>query len=361
MKDVLKEFNRALGDLRHHIEYIEAEKRVFARILEPPTYFTARQFSAVESELAKVANLASLGAVKRQYDYSSIIVGLYGLFENYLESLLKSYLDVIQGMHSKYTDLPEKIRENHIAVTAVLLSKPDLQKFKNLVSPNALAANLHSCLSNSTDFKLNVEAYTYHTANFRAGTIDEFFARVAISGISGSVFRLESFSDFLVQYAPERKIIPNVQQDLFPEINDLADRRNEVAHGSQVEELLSNSILLDYTRVIEAYGHAVYKILESEAMSIRVDMHGVSVNRCIIVYNNSIVCLEIARGTTVSVGDLLVARRTGNAVPVIWGEILGIQIDKLEINAMSAIQNINVAFRVGYYAKDNYVFKILNS
>lgn len=359
MKTIYVEFEKSLADLRNYAFYLEAEKKVFARLLEQPTYASARQFSHVESEALAVAKLAMSGSVKRLYDYSSITVGLYGIFENYLEGVLKAYLEELQSICSAYSELPGKIRESHVAATSLLLSKPDLQKFRDVVTPETLTANLHSCLSNSPNYKLNVDAYTYHTANFRSGAIDEFFNRVGISGISSAVFRNKSFSVFLAQYAPERKIISTAQQDLFPELNDLADRRNEVAHGSQVSEILSTPLLLEYTNFVQAYGYAVYEVLEEEYMAVRFEKRGIPVVRCVKVINNSIVCVEIKKGTSVAVGDLLVAAKKDSSAAVVWGPILEIQLDKSSLMAMSATADMCIACRVDYYVKDNYEFRFM--
>jgi hypothetical protein len=361
MKTIYVEFEKSLIDLRNYASYLEAEKKVFAKLLEQPTYANARQFSHIETEALSVARLAMSGSVKRLYDYSSITVGLYGIFENYLESILKAYLEKLQSIFVAYSELPSKIRENHVAATSLLLSKPDLQKFRDVVTPEVLTANLHSCLSNSPKYRLNVDAFTYHTANFRSGAIDEFFNRVGIPGMSNAVFRKKSFIDFLAKYAPERKIIKNAHQDLFPELNDLADRRNEVAHGSQVDAILSTPLLLEYSDFIQAYGRAVYEVLEEEYMGVRFEKEGVPVLRCIKVIDNSIVCVEIKRGTSIAVGDLLVAAKKGSGAAVVWGAILEIQLDKLNLKAMSAIEDLCIACKVGYYVKDNYEFRFLEA
>lgn len=358
MKGVHQAFEKGVADLRAHIAYIEGEKSLFGAVLQPIANGQVPKKSPLEDQLLSVAQLATTGTFKRQFDYAAVVISLYGLFESFLEAILKSYLGALSSTTRSYGDLPEKVRERHVAATCTLLAKPDLQKYRDTVTAESLTANLHSCLSNQASFTLNVDAYTYHTANFRTVAIDDFFKSVGLSNMSQRVLKTPSFQGFLAGFDAERQKSLNSGHDPFVELNDLAERRNEVAHGS-VSDLLANELLLDYARVVEAYGKSVYEIVNSEALSFEVDRHGSAPIECVDIFNDHIVCLEIGKGTTVTRGDVLVANLTGSPLPVIGGEILEIQIDNVDVAGVSALDGLKIGLRVAFKAKNNQTFRLL--
>ena len=358
MKGILQAFEKAVADLSSHIAYIEKEKKLFGAVLQDiDTGQQKRSF--LENELLSVAQLAGSGVFKRQFDYAAVVICLYGLFENYLEVLLKRYLEVLSSTTRSYSDLPKKIRDRHVAVTSALLAKPELQKYRDIVTVESLTENLHSCLSNQAGFVLNVEAYTYHTANFRTTAIQEFFGSVGIDNLFQRVVRTTSIQEFLGGFDADRLLrLENGGHEIFQEINDLAERRNEVSHGS-VSDLLSNERLLDYTKVVEAFGKCLFEIVSAEALSFEASQRGVDPIRCVKVINDHIVCLEIGKDTSVSKGDVLVANLNASALPVVGGAILEIQIDGVDVEGVSAIDNLKIGLRIAFKAKKNQVFRLL--
>ena len=352
MKASLQAFIRGLSELRIHLAIIESEKRLFGIVLG------LQDKSLVEAELAALAEQAGAGGFKKRFDYNSVIVALYGFFEQFVEGLLKGYLRRLSATSGNYTDLPESIRANHVDVTAVLLKAADLQKYRGVVTPEELTANLHSCFTNQSPFSLNVDAFAHHSSNFRAGVVDRFFGRVGVQNISQRAVQLASFQDFLLKRVPPRAGLTIDQGCLF-EIDDLAERRNEVAHGSE-SELLSNKILLDYVSSVEAYGASLYEILCCEALAFEAGLHGKQLGTTLVVHNHSIICINVSdHRASVKKGDVLVTLLDTGPVPAVGGEIISIGLDKEQIEAITCLEPIDIAFKVCFRAKENQIFQLL--
>lgn len=351
MKASHQTFTRGLGELKNHVAFIESEKNLFG------TALGLQNQSLVETELATLAGHAG-ASFKRRFDYNGVIVALYGFFEQFVEGLLKGYLRRLAEMALNYADIPEPIRGNHVDVTAVLLRAAELQKYRGVVTPEGLTANLHSCFINQSPFTLNVDAFAHHPSNFRIGVVDSFFSKVGVQNISQRAVQLVSFQSFLGKCVPSRAGLA-IDQGCLIEIDDLAERRNEVAHGS-ASGLLSNEILLDYISCIEAYGTCLYEIIFSEALAFEVSSHGKQLGTTLVVHNHSIVCIKVTSSkTSVKKGDVLVTLLDTGPLPAIGGEILSIELNNEKIEAITCLSSIDVAFKVDFRAKESHIFQLL--
>lgn len=353
MKASHQAFVRGLTELRRHVAFVDKEKRLFGIALG------LQEKTLVEAKLADLAEYSGASGFKRLFDYNSVIVAMYGFLEQYIEGLLKGYLRKMADTALKYADLPQPIRANHVDVTAVLLKAAALQKYRGVVTPEALTANLHSCLSNQSSFALNVDAFAHHSSNFRVGMVDSVFANIGVCHISKRAVQLPSFQNFLAHCAPSRTGL-SIEQGCLSEIDDLAERRNEVAHGS-ASELLSNDILLDYISCVEAYGSALYEIALSEALAFDAGLHGLQLGETLVIHNHSIVCIKVTNPKiSVKKGDVLVTLMKNGPLPAIGAEILTIGLENEEIEAITCLLPIDVAFKVNFRAKQGQSFKLLS-
>ena len=352
MKASRQTFVRSLLELKSHLAYIETEKRIFAATLG------LSEKTPIEAELATLAQQLGTGSIKKRFDYNSVIVALYGFFEQFIEGLLKGYLRRLAERSIKYADLPEAVRGNHVEVTAILLKGSELQKFRGVVTPAQLTANLHSCFTDKSPFLLNVEAFAHHTSNFRVGSVDNAFNKIGVQNISQRAVQLPSFQNYLSQRVPSRAGL-NIDNGCLFEIDDLAERRNAVAHGSELE-LLSNQILLDYVTCVEAYASSLYEVVFSEALAFEAKLHGLKLGNTLVVHNHSIVCIKVSTPkVSIKKGDVLVTLLESGSLAAIGGEIYSIGLDNEFIEAITCLAPIDLGFKVDFRAKEGQLFQLL--
>ena len=243
------------------------------------------------------------GVAKRRFDYNCIVISLYGLLEQYIEALVLAYADALNGIVPRYEDLPGPIRERHIGLTFTLIQQADQSRYRGVIDAAVLVANLHSCLNNQTPYKLNAAAFCSHEVNFRAGSIDGLFTRVGVQGVIRRLHQFSPFTEYLEQRFPDREITTLTEQEMFFWLEDLAERRNEVAHGA-ASQLLSNEILLEYVEFVEALCGGLYAVLYGEMSGFWFRHKAVELGSPINVFNHEIVCMEL-RNVPIAVGDTL--------------------------------------------------------
>ncbi|WP_313150265.1 MAE_28990/MAE_18760 family HEPN-like nuclease [Lysinibacillus capsici] len=288
------------------------------------------------------------------YNYKTVIISLYGLLESFVENLIKSYLEFLSETVSSYGELPESILKNHFNKSADLIQKIDtLPKYQNLKKEDVIK-NLNKCIETPENYALNIDAYTYHTANFKHDVIVNFFKQVGIE-ISNYIREEKPFKNYLSEEYPEIDIPEHL--NVYEKLNDLANRRNDVAHGAEIN-LLGPQDLLDYISYVEAYCLSLYNVVYNEALTIEINYNAIELNNPKLIVNNEIICLEL-NNTSISIGDKIVA--SSERRPYYYSEILGIQVNRVEHQTIEAQESIDVGIKVGFKAKQNQKFFLLKS
>ncbi len=219
----------------------------------------------------------SMRGYRKKFNYSAIVILLYGYFENFIERIAEEYVKAIAAVAENFEQLPSKIRENHCSKSRELEKKLNLDKYKNLTK-DQIIANLSSCQNiQSKEFTLNVEAYSMHNANFRYHTIDGIFADVGVQKINRQIINENAFSSYLqkiddkstdLQTGKSKIFIDAARLKLEQTLNELAQRRNQIAHGAEVDDILSPEILkTKYIDFLRQYAQSLEQVLQASLSS----------------------------------------------------------------------------------------------
>lgn len=179
------------------------------------------EVSAAESATPSGEAIAAIvrESAWRKQSYSFLIVFLYGHHERLCRDLLEAAARMVSKLYSSYAEMPDKIRAEHARLTMAALREitdRDPHASDNMLD---LMSTLASALGGSPI--LNSSLFTRHTANFRSETVRESFRRLQVS--------IEPCPVAL----PEA--LDGLYMDIDSAIDDLANRRNDIAHGNSVE------------------------------------------------------------------------------------------------------------------------------
>jgi len=238
MDDVLIRFKKEVGELGAHIDFLEEIQNQILNTSSLYVYVQSRE--------------------KRQIDYKSLIISIYGLVENYVAQLVKSYLTNIRSEVPDYSYLKDRIKESHFAKSIVLASAIQQGKFNkfNHLNKEDVIHNLNGCITNQPDCVINYDAFVMQTGNLTHNKICELFRLLDIDLIS-----MLKKSDIFSASATSANV--------FNTLDDLVDRRNEVAHGAEFD-LLGLTELRPILNFVDVYFDEVYKVVSSDlAMEVR--------------------------------------------------------------------------------------------
>ncbi len=359
MKESLESFKRDMADLRHYIRGIELESRLL--------FFPSDERSISESDslIAEIRKHYSEFATKRrQFNYNSIIVSLYGFLEQFVESLISAYIQYLNMAVPEYDDFPEEFRKSHISLSLELIKLSDQPRYSRKISTEQIISNLHSCINKAESYRMNMTAFTRHTANFRADVIQEIFAKAGVKDISGRVRSSSAFIHYLKSKHPDRNAEDITPSEYLFYLNDLAERRNEVAHGSLPEEVLSNDLISDYIDFLKCYAEALYEVVYSEALSYMIKFlkknRGVELGKAIKIFPKIEVIGILLKNVSMSIGDLIVAETANSKLPYLAGEIKDIRVGNVSYKEISAdSEGKEIGIRVSFKAKENQKFFLI--
>ncbi len=333
----------------YYLQTLEMEGELLAKRVSSSTP------SDAEAALVRLQNHLYRSTTKRRFDYNSVIVSLYGFFEQYVESLLREYAGSISAIVPKYELLPEQILKQHIELSYMLLSRIEKTRYKSATTVQEIIANLHSCVSGSAEFKINDDAFSYHSANFRTEVINESFSKLGVFRVSDKVRESEEFQEYLRSIYPDRDVSHINSQEAFALLNDLADRRNDVSHGID-SDILSNPILLDYITFFRGYGAALYEVIRRETLPYIARHQAIELGKAIRVINNNIVCISL-HDISLKKGDIIIAKTANDLY--FDGEVEEIQVDKVSYDELDPAPDIAVGIKVPFRAKSNQTFMLL--
>lgn len=341
MKASLTELLERLKDIRSLIESAE----ITSKLIGLASLVGGLEQDVLASTLLDLKRHTPAAAFRR-HQYSASIIALYGAFEQFIESIVRSYAQEINRVYATYASIPIAITDRHYELTTSVMSRIDEVRYRAIAKAQ-IVANLHSCLSGSQPYSLNDHAFTYHTVNFRHGAVHEAFKNLGVDGLLLKIRSTEPFAAYLVNQFAGQQTAQLTQNQVFECIDDLAERRNEVAHGV-IHNTLSPELLLQYTDYVEKMCIAIYRVALDETWRRYFDNGKmIQLGAPISIIRNRIVCL-ILRGTEVRLGDILVSANGTTAEFKKGGEIVQLQVGNNDWESSGTWPKIAVGMRVEF-------------
>lgn len=345
MSGALQVFCKGANDLLSFISGIELERRLLAATTnDPPT-------SETERIAGQIRLNSGTGSMKKRLDYNTVIVTLYGLFEQLVEGLIGEYSTSLSRSAPFYADLPEKLQKAHSDMSVELLPRLDHSKYRGRVQTHQVIANMHSCLSGESEYKLNLEALQQHSANFRSDVLGQLFERLGIKQVLQKLPRYEPFFSYLNTNLNDESGSLAKTEIIYEQLDDLADRRNDVAHGVS-SDILSIDILRNRISYLTALVESLACLVDEESVGFQASAKGKLLGKPILVVNDEVVCIELHNQGLME-GDLLVMVDCNWPNPCMYSPILEIQVNNVRHEYVPPSSAIKVGCRVGFRARMN--------
>lgn len=358
MKTCIQTFRAGTEELLAFLTNTEHEAELVRLLLRP-----FRQDALEGEERQLLSQMAAAQTDRKRYIYCVAIVSLYGLLERLVDSLIEAFVGRVASLVGAYEKMPDAIKRNHVPLSLELLKVLTEDRHRQSTTQEDVIANLHSCLSSATDFRVNGAAFVLHRGNITLQKITSFLTSVGIEPHLRRVTRAPDLLEFFETREPERDIRTVVDQELaalLEPINDLVERRNQVSHGViSIDDIESVDLLKERCRFIAAYGAALYDVFAQEALKHEIVLPiAQPLGKPIAVYNNSIVCFE-ATNCTIAVGDILVAATKIPIEPFRHGPIASLQVNHVDYTQLSISQLTQFGALVPYRASKEYDYYIL--
>ncbi|UVL54712.1 HEPN domain-containing protein [Pseudomonas sp. B21-035] len=333
----LEDFRASIENLLTHLKYEKSSNSFFRDGLKKSNGDTEFEVEFREFVETIVGDAVSRTKI---YSYQNAIICLYGYLERFIEDIIVEYLKCVSEVCQDFTSLPKAIRKNHLSLSMDFINK--IQRAKGW-SPHDTKARLTKAVRNMNHFlaeegepKINYEAFTSHTSNFRYDTIHEIFTKIGIDAVSKQCLDdPELITALCEKHGLDLDTEPKIFISLLTaELDDLAQRRNEIAHGVRIDEIDSIDLTISRINLILSYANAIGKVIE---LSITEHLFSVS-NKfligkpdCIFPRINVIGFSGIKQlapnGSTgtITVGDTIIAVNQNSSTKHIHGKIVSLK------------------------------------
>lgn len=188
---------------------------------------------------------------EKQMNYSSNVIFLYGVFEQFIESSIREYIEEVSSLITRFDEHDEVIQKRYFELWMGMQSKLEWEKYIGLTR-KAMVKNLYE-----TQFerKQNImyQCFLKNGGNYNHEKVSE--AIYAITGLN--------FKDIISNYSPLKRYFEksgmaksNVEIR-FAKLNDFVKSRNDIAHNGRPAEMLSDDDFRKTTHFLLKYGEAL--------------------------------------------------------------------------------------------------------
>lgn len=181
-----------------------------------------REFVARHEELLAGRDAAARLEMKR-YSVSSSVTRLYAIYENFVETLVSDYLDVIPELCA-FADLPEAMRKEYRIGISHLLSRLDSPRYSSL-GHGELVQWYHEALSAHSPYRLVAQALTRHDENLRLPVLERMLKRVRVEDLQGWLSHHDSIASLFTGPVA-------LHSHIETELKNFVELRNDAAHGA---------------------------------------------------------------------------------------------------------------------------------
>ena len=325
-KTSLERFKTELNQIREYLKHIQYVNNVLGyAVLEEDN----EEIKALLNSLKE--HDKSFRIAKRLFEYKAAIISLYGLLEKYIETWIKEYLNSLSNLVPNYNELDEKIRNNHFELSIKLINiiiSRESAKYQHLTKEEVLI-KLNNCSVPAVNYQINTEAFVISSGNLKHNKIVDLFKLLNID-LNSELIKNESLNNEIGLQPDE---ISRKEKDIvYNKINELVERRNEIAHGSEISGILNISELEPYIQFLQVYCQAIFETLFEKFIK-QESIHSFkNIEKVVKIYRSEILAFEI-ENYTIEVGDMLIIKTTDGRF--YKKPILDIELDKIKYHKLT--------------------------
>lgn len=319
-EEIINQYIKRLEEIKKHIEFISLQKDLYNEIKKKSN------MQLYSSKLGEIINST--------VQYNSIIICLYGCFEEFIGSIAVEYISSINELCTSYKDLPKSLRNKHMSKVGDFLSNPQRYKGYGLTVEECIK-NIYMSIYSAEERTLNTELLISHGGNLKVDKIYDLFRDLGIKDLKTEL---------------ETKI-NKVKLKL---LDDLIDQRNVISHSWEVDQRFAFIKIKDeIISLLVELGKTLKEVLLDKIFLFIELKEGLErFGRPIKVINNRILCIN-SKNSYLRIGDsILLCKGNGKKIRV---EVLELRVDGVNKSKIEE-KNIDVGIKVNKNIKENWTY-----
>lgn len=323
MRDAL-----ALADKR--LDELESETRLQGAVNDIRKLAKSGPLTdAVIGEESRRYLLAPSSVSRRRLQYGNTVTALYAIWESYVEGLLSAY--VRESLSNPAS--ADAVVKNHLAkvLEVVNLASKSVPRYAGEDKAELLRAA--AAVSDGQLEKASLTALIHHTYNLRSSGVQSLTSDLGASDVWRQTLGDSRLISTLTKLGLPVPVQTPPTDKLFV-LDDLCQRRNDYAHGAEVDDLLDETYQLAYIKSVRATAHALFSSLIEKAYfpgSSRYSRLGSYTER----FRGSIVVAVAQSDASCRVGDLCILVGA-TKVPALR-TIASLRVDDVEHDSLTSL------------------------
>lgn len=197
---------------------------------------------------------------EKEFRYRSNIISLYGAFEHFIESIITEYIKSIQEYTASFKEWNGKITNNYFELWKKLHSKLSYPKY-NFITEKSMVENIYEVIRNNKS-ELIPECFLQNGGNYKSSIICDMFNKIGIENINDLVIKYEPLQSYLIEQYQDYQGLALIKKELYLQnLNELVERRNEIAHGSSSDNIIDNELFKSILNFIDSYAETIDNFL----------------------------------------------------------------------------------------------------
>ena len=353
MNSSWKSFEKQIDEIKDHIKTLEDSQTLINE---------AKSVEALPVEVTIPLNrIDSRRNLEKTYEYRANVVSLYGAFEHFVEELIKEYVGELSAKCNRFQDLDDRIRKEYVERWKSLHTNVKKGHTKYPLDEFKMAKNMHDTLVGDSS-NIMAECYIPIGGNYRHGAICEIMEGLGAINIKSNLKKYEPLKGYMNSQGYGDDVADMV---LFHEIENLVERRNEVAHGGS-DNLLGDNEFDTMMNFVSIYAETLNNYMNDELYRVEWEKTKESAERSIDhrFLDGMVAVLTIANQTI----------RKGNKYIVKWPDGMYPRYMKMTIGEMHreeadgtapqvdevvATENVVISIQVEKPVTDGCIFKFL--
>ncbi len=347
------EFIKQINQIRQHLEVFERYDDILKNLQNADADF-------IKSNMTQ----------EKVFLYRSNIISLYGAFEHFIESVIQEYIKSAQKYIASFNHWGEKITKNYFDLWKKLHGSLNYAKFSS-ISETMMVENLHKviCKNEST---LIPQCFLQNGGNYRSKVINEMFNNIGIQDINVNLLKYEPFKSFLGQqyHGSETLDISQKIELYYSFLDDLVERRNEIAHGATSDNLLNNELFKVMLSSVEKYATSINYLLKDKVYEKKWEHNDNTAIKIDNVYHKNVALLCLSDiNTSIAVGNkILIHYKENDCSRFFEAEIEEMRVDikhgekEKNVNYYENVNNLDaLTIKISQNVKPKQKIKLLQT
>lgn len=344
-------FQNKISELNTHIEYQKDVVRLIKKLAG------ATDEATLELRHHIIASLQN----EKVFLYTSNVIFLYGAFEHFIEEICKEYVSYLSIVIKDFDKLEPKIVDDYFSKWSLLPSKLSYSKFSHL-NLNFLIANINEVINDNKN-KILSECFIQNGGNYRHRVVSEVFQSLGRSEIDSKIQKYPKLQSVLSNLGLDNTSLDSQ----FKTIDDIVERRNTIAHGAEIVDILDEDSVSDAIAFFEAYAEALTLFLKDYIYSNIWKSISTPEIKPTNVYQSNIAVFTVTN-ITIKEGMTLLVKNTNDHYPVYYEVLVeeiryedengdGIKVETYEVFADPKV----ISLKLNKNSNINMKYKIYNT